>query len=186
MRRPARCTISSPTGRDLSNTAKSSDRVVSDVRVKFLQTADPQKYARVLEASAPSTRAFCALHGHEYETYVGVKRGRRPWHATFNRIDLLQEALDAGFDGWIVYLDADSFVVDLKFDLQAYLQQHPDAPLIARANPRESADMERQCWRFDPQHEASGNGSADQNLEALVRFLLRGRSVAAAASPRPS
>lgn len=103
------------------------------MRVKFLQTADPQKYARVLEASAPSTRAFCALHGHEYEAYVGVKRGSRPWHATFNRIDLLQEALDAGFDGWIVYLDADSFVVDLKFDLQAYLQQHPDAPLIARA-----------------------------------------------------
>jgi hypothetical protein len=103
------------------------------LRVKFLQTADPVKYARLLDASAPSTRAFCAIHGFEYEAYIGVKRGRSPWHATFNRIDLLNEALDAGFDGWIVYLDADSFVVHLNFDFCAYLQQHAGAPLIARA-----------------------------------------------------
>ena len=103
------------------------------MHVKFLQTADPQKYARLLDASAPSTRAFCAIHGYEYEAFIGLKRGRSPWHATFNRIDLLNEALDAGFDGWIVYLDADSFVVDLNFDLPAYLAQHTDAPLIARA-----------------------------------------------------
>ncbi len=103
------------------------------MRIKFLQTSDPQKYAALLDVAAPSTRAFCALHGHEYEAYIGMKRGRYPWHATFNRIDLLNEALDAGLDGWIVYLDADSFVVDLKFDLAAYLQQHENAPLIARA-----------------------------------------------------
>jgi hypothetical protein len=102
-------------------------------RVKFLQTADPTKYARLLEASAPSTRAFCAINGYEYEAHIGIKRGRRAWHATFNRIDLLNEALGAGFDGWIVYLDADSFVVDLHFDLRSYLQQHASAPLIARA-----------------------------------------------------
>jgi hypothetical protein len=103
------------------------------LRVKFLQTADPIKYARLLEVSAPSTRAFCAIHGYEYEAFVGLKRGRHPWHATFNRIDLLNEALEAGFDGWIVYLDADSFVVDLDSDFTAYLKQHADAPLIARA-----------------------------------------------------
>ncbi len=109
------------------------------MRIKFIQTADPIKYARLLEASAPSTRAFCALNGYEYEAFVGVKRGRHPWHATFNRIDLLNEALDADFDGWIVYLDADSFVVDLKFDLAACLKQHSDAPLIARAVVPEKA-----------------------------------------------
>lgn len=79
------------------------------------------------------------LNGYEYEAFVGVKRGRHPWHATFNRIDLLDEALDADFDGWIVYLDADFFVVDLKFDLAAYLKQHSDAPLIARAVVPEKA-----------------------------------------------
>jgi hypothetical protein len=103
------------------------------LRVKFLQTADPVRYSRLLEASAPSTRAFCAINGYEYETFVGIKRGRSPWHATFNRIDLLNEALRAGFDGWTIYLDADSFVVDLKFDLTAYLEQHANAPLIACA-----------------------------------------------------
>src|SRR6478672_69041 len=138
-RPPAHFTISSPRGRVSFNIEKSSDRVVSRLRVKFIQTADPTKYARLLEASAPSTRAFCAFNGYEYEAFVGVKRGRHPWHATFNRIDLLDEALDADFDGWIVYLDADSFVVDLKFDLAACLKQHSDAPLIARAVVPEKA-----------------------------------------------
>jgi hypothetical protein len=109
------------------------------LRVKFVQTADPEKYARLLEASAPSTRAFCAIKGYDYEAFVGLKRGWHPWHATFNRIDLLNDALENGFDGWIVYLDADSFVVDLKFDFTAYLQLHADAPLIARAvNPQKA------------------------------------------------
>jgi hypothetical protein len=103
------------------------------LRVKFLQTADPIKYSRLLDVSAPSTRAFCAIHDYEYEAFVGIKRGRHPWHATFNRIDLLNEALEAGFDGWIVYLDADAFVVDLNFDFTAYLEQHANAPLIVRA-----------------------------------------------------
>ena len=103
------------------------------MRVKFLQTADPVKYARLLDASAPSTRAFCTMHGYEYEAFVGLKRGRQPWHATFNRIDLLSEALDAGADGWIIYLDADAFVVDLEYDFSTYLDRHAEAPLIARA-----------------------------------------------------
>ena len=103
------------------------------MRVRFIQTADPIKYSRLLEVSGPSTRALCALKGYEYEAFVGLKRGSHAWHATFNRIDLLNEALDAGFDGWIVYLDADAFVVDLTFDLAAYLERHADAPLIARA-----------------------------------------------------
>jgi hypothetical protein len=103
------------------------------LRVKFVQTADPEKYARLLEASAPSTRAFCAINNYDYEAFVGLKRGWHPWHATFNRIDLLDEALQAGFDGWLVYLDADSFVVDLEFDFTAYLDRHAEAPLIARA-----------------------------------------------------
>jgi hypothetical protein len=62
------------------------------LHVKFLQTADPEKYARLLEVSARSTRAFCAIHGHQYDAFVGLKRGRYPWHATFNRIDLLNDA----------------------------------------------------------------------------------------------
>lgn len=109
------------------------------MRIKFLQTADPLKYARLLKVSAPSTRAFCALHGYEYEAFIGLKHGWHPWHATFNRIDLLDEAVEAGFDGWIVYLDADAFVVDLKFDFARYLKEHGEAPLIARAVVPEKA-----------------------------------------------
>jgi hypothetical protein len=103
------------------------------VRIKFIQTADPVKYARLLEASAPSTRAFCAINGYEYEAFIGLKYGRHRWHAMYNRIKLLDEALASDFKGWLVYLDADALVVDLNFDLRSYLAQHSHAALIARA-----------------------------------------------------
>lgn len=102
------------------------------MRVKFLLTADPVVYAPMLAVSSTSTRAFCALNGFECETFVGLKYGRTPWHARFNRIALINEQLDAGYDGWIVFLDTDAFVVDLRFDLAAYLHDFEDRAMILR------------------------------------------------------
>ena len=109
------------------------------MRVKFLQTADPVIYRRMLAASSASTEAFCERHGFEYEAFVGLKRGWHPAHATYNRIDMLNEELKAGFVGWLVYLDADAFVADLDFDLRAYLSPHDATPAIARAVFHEQA-----------------------------------------------
>ncbi len=103
------------------------------MRIKFLQTADAVVYRRMLAASSASTRAFCMRHGFEYETFVGLKRGWHPAHATYNRIDMLHEHVAAGFVGWLIYLDADAYVVDLDFDLAAYLAPHAQTTAIARA-----------------------------------------------------
>jgi hypothetical protein len=115
------------------------------MRVKFLQTADPFRYAAMLAASSASTRAFCDANKHEYEAFVGLKYGTRPEHATYNRIALLNEALNSGYDGWLVYLDADSFVVDLQFDLNAYLRRYQDHALIVRP----SIPGEALAWRIN-------------------------------------
>ena len=102
------------------------------MRVRFIQTSDAVRYAPMLDVTSASVRAFCAQRGYEYESFRGLKVGRRPQDATYNRIALLNESLDAGFDGWLVFLDTDAFIVDFAFDLDAYLKAHEDRALILR------------------------------------------------------
>lgn len=87
----------------------------------LLQTCDPFVYFDLLSASSRANRAFCHRHGIAYAAFVGVKRGFHPWQAMFNRILLLGEYLEQGYEGWILYLDADAFVADLAWDARAYL-----------------------------------------------------------------
>lgn len=91
--------------------------------VVFLQTADPYRYKRMLDATARTITEYCRRHGYTYESYVGIKRGYFPWHATFNRMFQFRELVDREFSGWAVYLDADAYINDLDFDLDAYLDR---------------------------------------------------------------
>lgn len=93
--------------------------------IVFLQTADPFRYKRMLDATARTVTEYCRRHGFGYESYVGIKRGYFPWHATFNRMFQFRELLDRGFTGWAIYLDADAYIHDLEFDLVAYLGARP-------------------------------------------------------------
>ncbi|WP_155740784.1 hypothetical protein [Burkholderia territorii] len=90
--------------------------------VIFLQTSDPDVYYPMLLESSKSVRRYCDIAGFEYRSFVGFKRGGgQPWHASYNRIKLLEEILLTGFRGWVVYLDADAYVKDINFDLLDYL-----------------------------------------------------------------
>jgi hypothetical protein len=93
--------------------------------VLLMQTSDPHVYFDMLCLSARTNRAYCRRHAIAYQAFVGVKRGFHAWQATYNRIPLLQELVDAGFAGWVLYLDADAYVADLDFDLRAYLADKP-------------------------------------------------------------
>jgi hypothetical protein len=62
---------------------------------------------------------------------MGIIRGHHRWHATFNRISILQRLIDSEFYGWVCYLDADAFIADLDFDLRHYLSDKEDIALIA-------------------------------------------------------
>lgn len=92
--------------------------------VVFLQTADPFRYKRMLDATARTVTEYCRRNGFLYESYVGIKRGHFPWHATFNRMFQFRELLDRKFSGWAIYLDADAYINDLEFDLESYLASH--------------------------------------------------------------
>jgi hypothetical protein len=89
--------------------------------VLLLQTSDPHVYFDMLCLSARTNREYCRRHGIAYQAFIGVKRGFHPWQATFNRIPLLHELAEAGFAGWVLYVDADAYVADLGFDLRGYL-----------------------------------------------------------------
>ncbi len=93
----------------------------STADIILVQTCDPFAYFDLLVASSHANRAFCAQHGIAYAGFIGIKRGFHPWHAAFNRIVLLHEYVEQGFDGWVLYLDADAVVVDLGWDVRAYL-----------------------------------------------------------------
>src|SRR5579872_2801453 len=99
--------------------------------VKMIQTTDPVRYEPFLRRCSASNRRLCALNGFEYQTFVGIKHGRDPWHATFNRIDLLYDEIRRGYRGWILYLDADAYVSDVNFDARAYLATRKEYGLIA-------------------------------------------------------
>lgn len=87
-------------------------------RIKVYQTADADNYAEMLNITSRANRRYCERYGIEFETFLGIKRGYFPWHAAFNRIIYLKEQMDAGYDGWILYLDADAYVYGQGCDVR--------------------------------------------------------------------
>lgn len=91
--------------------------------LKAFQTADDKNYAHMLSITAECNSRYFKAIDVEFETFVGLKRGYFPWHACFNRIMYLKEQMDAGYDGWIFYLDADAFVYDHQFDINGLISE---------------------------------------------------------------
>ncbi len=99
--------------------------------ITFLQTSDPYVYADLLAQTSKTIRLFCKEHGFSYEAYLGVKRGYWPWQASFNRIYLIHEMIDRGYEGWIIYIDADAYIVNLDFDLRGFMSGFRDKAFAA-------------------------------------------------------
>jgi hypothetical protein len=99
------------------------------MKIHFLQTAEVT-YRPLLEATSRTVVEYCSRHQCSYESYFGIIRGYHPWHAAFNRIALLKRLVDTGFSGWVCYLDADAYVVDLDFDLKTYLRDKDNVALV--------------------------------------------------------
>lgn len=104
---------------------------MSDVSVTFIQTSDPFRYADMLSYTAKTVRHYCYINKFNYESYVGIKRGFWPWQASYNRIYILEELITRGYDGWVVYLDADAYIVDFRFNLGGFLRGMSDKALVA-------------------------------------------------------
>lgn len=99
--------------------------------ILLLQSSDAEVYAPMLAQSARTTRRYAERHSLHYRSFLGIKRGCLPWHASYNRIDLLMDLIRSDFQGWVFYVDADAWIADLDFDLRAYLADKQHRALIA-------------------------------------------------------
>lgn len=86
--------------------------LINRPRVLVLQTCDGIKYKDIADLSESVNRKYANRHGYDYKRFDGIKRGRVPWHATFNRIYLIDEEIERGYYDWVIYIDVDAIVVD--------------------------------------------------------------------------
>ena len=87
----------------------------------ILQTCDRENYLPMLQHTSLTVLEYIKRHGGNYETFIGLKRGVWPWHATFNRIYKLNDYIESGYKGWVLYMDADAYFCGFDFDLLSYL-----------------------------------------------------------------
>ena len=101
------------------------------MKITYVQTADAAVYSRFISLTSMTVREHCARQGHDYESFIGIKRGAKPWHAALNRLPILKSYVEQGYDGWIIYLDADAYIADVDFDIRSYLSAKSEFAMIA-------------------------------------------------------
>lgn len=90
------------------------------MEITILQTSDPSFYYPMMVETSKTVARFCQNNGLNYQQFVGLRRGKLPWSAAYNRVYLLKDLLDQGAEGWVLYMDADAMIVDQHFDLRTY------------------------------------------------------------------
>ncbi|MDR3505599.1 MAG: DUF4214 domain-containing protein [Acidocella sp.] len=136
------------------------------MNVLFLQTADSTRYAPMLRVTGQTVQAYASCHGHSYNSFFGIKRGFHPWHAAYNRIEMLTSLMVEGYTGWAVYLDADSYIHGQEFDLRAYLAGKENLAFIAAPDLADPPLW----WRIN-----DGVFAINLGHPMAVRILLRWR-----------
>lgn len=122
------------------------------MKIAMLQTSDSYNYKKMLDMTAKVNILYCRKNNISYESYVGVKIGAAPWMATYNRIFMVLELLERGYDGWVIFADADAFVNNMNFDIRSYLKENDRFCLIG----------------------ATGGSDAPWNINAGILFINLG------------
>lgn len=91
------------------------------MKVLILQTCDGVWYKPMLDTTEPFHRMYAARHGYDYIRFDGLKRGMKPWHATFNRMYMLRDVLKEGKYDWALYVDADCVICDFAKTVDEFI-----------------------------------------------------------------
>lgn len=98
-----------------------ADSKKSDEEVRILQTADANRYSKILAESSTINKAYCQRWRLTYEAFSGIIFGEKPFQAMYNRTALLWFLMKRGYRGWVLYMDADAAICDFDFDFKGYL-----------------------------------------------------------------
>lgn len=112
-------------------------------KVLILTTCDGVRYKPMIDVTEDLHKKYASKHGYEYARVDGVVRGFKPWHATFNRIYLLQSLLAQNIGqnigqnngqnngssstpqyDWVLYMDADAVIIDFDKRLDEFLDDN--------------------------------------------------------------
>jgi hypothetical protein len=87
-------------------------------RKAIVQLAAGPEYVRMLDLTADIHARYCSAWGAEFIAYreARPKKARRPPH--WRKVEVIRKALDDGFEQ-VLWLDADSVIVDAAIDLFA-------------------------------------------------------------------
>ncbi|NWK95682.1 hypothetical protein DM806_08345 [Sphingobium lactosutens] len=118
--------------------------------IMVVQTADAERYSGLLAISSQFNRKYADIHGLGYQSYVGVKRGAFPHHAMYNRIYMLNDLIDEGFSGWVVYVDADAIFSRPDFPIRSYLASlRDDGKIMALHSVYQKDDPRYDWWNIN-------------------------------------
>eukprot|EP01032_Pedospumella_encystans_P020698 gene20698-23509_t len=99
-------------------------------KLLIFQTCDHERYVPILQATSQTVLEYVRRWHCDYETFIGIKKGAHPWHASFNRIHKFGELMRSGFRGWVVYLDAD-YYFDIRRAVVEVVVGHDGAERLA-------------------------------------------------------
>jgi hypothetical protein len=140
------------------NCHKPNDSLISKPQsVLILQTCDGTRYKPLLDLAEQAGQAYADKHGYSYRRYDGIKVGQMPWHATFNRIYLLEEELKNKTHDWVLYMDADTCFSGLEQSLLPFINKRNYAVLGCRGrsnNPAIFWDINAGVLFFNMNHPA--------------------------------
>jgi hypothetical protein len=121
----------------------------SDVIV--VQTCDGIKYKDILDITSKHHEKYAKLHGYDYIRYDGIKQGKHPWHAAFNRIYMLEDALNQGYK-YVLYLDADAVVLQPQRTVLDLLGDNADRLMMITTDTLELGNMNDGVFIMNLQH----------------------------------
>lgn len=123
--------------------------------VLILQTCDGIRYKPLLDLAQTVGKAYAERHGYAYKRFDGIIVGSLPWHATFNRIYLIEEELKKKEYDWVLYMDADTCFASLEHSLTQFITKRNYAILGCRGrsdNPSVFWDINAGVLFFNVNH----------------------------------
>lgn len=140
----------------------------SSKNLLIMQTSDAERYADMLFESQKYNKKFAIKNDAEYRVFIGIKYGKYPHHAMYNRIHMLQELIDTGYRGWVLYLDADAIVVDKDWKIKEQLEQMRIANKIFLLHPVYEQGDPKYSW-----HDINTGAFAIDLNANISRSLIR-------------
>lgn len=85
-------------------------------RLLVAQAAGTGLYKEMMDVTSEINSLYAVHHSIDFVMVYGVLLGSQTWHATFNKVALLEAALNAKVYDAVLILDADAVIVDFAVD----------------------------------------------------------------------